>query len=101
MKKKPFLTVRRSQKTQSPSTVRNVTRIVVGATLLFIFVLVARSVQQHDARIAWRGSLEEGIGTTPWPDWQSTWPPAAAEASNEHQCDRGGLLGPVPVRGPQ
>ena len=49
--------------------------ITVAASAASLFVLVARSVHQHDALIRWRQSLEaHGVGPS-WPAWDASWSP--------------------------
>ena len=52
--------------------------ITVEPSVAFVIVLVARSVQQHDALVQWRQALNAHGAGPSWPAWDDDWPPLPA-----------------------
>ena len=48
---------------------------IVGiAVLVLLLVIVAQSIQRHDALVDWRKSLEKNGVVFSWPAWEPSWP---------------------------
>lgn len=93
MKKKPLVTMRRRRETRARPIVDRLIWVFALSLVVLVLTLAVRSVQHRSALVAWRGSLEEGSTTGPWPAWQPAWPSLPKRPSRTNVI-MGDLSGP-------